>query len=79
MKRLLLGLPVLCLAACAAHSKAPTLRDQAAKDLSCPVGDLTVKQESAGMAEVEGCGRNASYHRGCDEYNTSSGCRWYKY
>ena len=77
MKRL--SLILLLAAACAAGHKPPTLREQAAKDLSCPAADLTVKQESAGQAEVEGCGRAASYHQGCNEYNTSSGCRWYKY
>jgi hypothetical protein len=79
MKRLSQTLPLILFVACAAGSKAPTLRDQAAKDLSCPAADLTVKQEGAGLAEVEGCGRAAAYHQGCDEYNTQSGCRWYKY
>jgi hypothetical protein len=77
-KRLPVLLFLACLA-CAASSKAPTLRQQAAKDLACPENQLQVKQESAGLADVEGCGRAASYHQGCDEYNTSSGCRWYKY
>ena len=80
MGTILARLPLLLLlAACAASSKAPTLREQAARDLACPATELTVKQESAGLAEVEGCGRAASYHQGCNEYNTSSGCRWYKY
>jgi hypothetical protein len=75
MKRLL---PLL-LVACAASAKSASLRDQAARDLACPVADLKVTQESPGLAEVEGCGRKATYHQGCNEYNTSAGCRWYKY
>jgi hypothetical protein len=75
MKPLLLVFLVAC---AASSSKSPTLREQAAQDLACPAAELSVKQESAGMAEVVGCGRAATYHQGCNEYNTSSGCRWYK-